>query len=67
MPSKSLIHEYAMKLARINLGIIAPALMGSERKEAFGLFYEAAMQEISQYEQRAERMRHRLMPLPSKN
>jgi hypothetical protein len=65
--SQSLLHEYAEKFARASIGIIAPCLREEEIKEAYGLFYEAAILALNEYESRAERQHQRLKPIPSKN
>ncbi len=52
-----------MALAKAILDIVAPCLREEEQKEAFGMFYEACKAALMHYEERADRMLHRLRPM----
>ena len=62
MPSQSLIHDYAMKLAAVSLEVVTPCLREEEQREAFNSLYDACIEVLRQYEKRASRMERRVRP-----
>jgi hypothetical protein len=62
MLSQSLMHDYAMKLAAAALGVVAPCLREEEQRDAFNYLYDACIEVLKEYEERASRMERRVRP-----
>ncbi len=62
MLSASLIHDHAMALATAILEIVSPCLREEERKDAFGMFYDASKAALTHYEEKSDRMQRRVKP-----
>ncbi len=63
--STSLIHDEAMKIAALILGVFN--LREEEKREAFEMIYDRVKLGLELYEIKADRMQKRLHLLPSKN
>jgi hypothetical protein len=59
---KSLQHDHAFALATAILEIVAPCLRDDEKRDAWNLFYEAAMASFEHYEMMADRRMRRVKP-----
>lgn len=67
MLSQSLIHDHSMRLASALVEIVAPCFREEEKREAFGLFYEACTAAFTHYEIKAARMESRIKPSVKQN